>query len=249
MREIYLSKVHLVNCHVKTFNTLKTRKMNNLNIYSLSDEELINKIKSGETLLFEVVIRRYNQLLYKIARSYGFNHEDSEDIIQDTHVSAYSALKGFRMESSYKTWITKILIHKCSYKVNYCHLNNVVPYADVTLKDSNILNTTSNQQETEKVVVHKELTKMIEQGLQQVPVIYRNVFVLRVIEGFSVAETSEQLNITPANVKVRLNRAKLLLKKQLEKYYTVKDIYEFNLIYCDNIVHHVFEKIKSVKRD
>jgi RNA polymerase sigma-70 factor (ECF subfamily) len=77
-------------------------------------------------------------------------------------------------------------------------------------------------------------------------VIYRTIFVLREIEGFTIAETAELLDITTTNVKVRLNRAKALLQKEMEHFYTRNELFSFNLIYCDAIVHRVFEKIKSI---
>ena len=86
---------------------------------ALQEEEIIKKIVGGEKALFEVFIRRYNSVLYKIARCYGFNHQDAEDLMQETHVAAYTNLKNFQFRSSYKTWISKILIHKCVYKLSY----------------------------------------------------------------------------------------------------------------------------------
>ena len=86
---------------------------------------------------------------------------------------------------------------------------------------------------------------VLEKSIQNIPVIYRTVFVLRDVEGFSVAETAELLNITATNVKVRLNRAKALLQKEIEQVYSRSELFSFNLIYCDAIVHKVFEKINS----
>ena len=87
-----------------------------------SDEGIIDKVVNGETALFEVLIRRYNPLLYKIARSHGFNHHDAEDLLQESHFAAYMQLKNFRKEATYKTWLTKIKLHKCYHKANQSHL-------------------------------------------------------------------------------------------------------------------------------
>src|SRR5690349_3231433 len=94
------------------------------------EEEIIHKIINGEKALFEVLIRRYNPVLYKIARCYGFNHQDAEDLMQETHVSAYTNLKNFQFKASYKTWISKILIHKCVYKLSYGYFKNEQPGSD-----------------------------------------------------------------------------------------------------------------------
>jgi RNA polymerase sigma-70 factor (ECF subfamily) len=94
-------------------------------------------------------------------------------------------------------------------------------------------------------LVNKELAKVIENSLLQIPLNYRTVFILREIEGFNVAETAELLNITLVNVRVRLNRAKGMLQKQLEQFYPLSDIYELNLVYCNDMVNNVFTKIQK----
>jgi RNA polymerase sigma-70 factor (ECF subfamily) len=100
-----------------------------------------------------------------------------------------------------------------------------------------------NREETGRVIANRELSRVLEESLQKLPLSYRSVFILREMEGFSVAETAGLLQITPINVKVRLNRAKTMLREQLEKFYTSSELYEFNEIYCDAIVHGVFNRI------
>jgi RNA polymerase sigma-70 factor (ECF subfamily) len=104
----------------------------------------------------------------------------------------------------------------------------------------------TKENQTENVLLNHELASVLEKSLQSIPVMYRTVFVLREVEGFSVAETAELLEITQVNVKVRLNRAKTLLQKQVEQFYSRTEIYSFNLIYCDAIVHKVFERISEI---
>jgi RNA polymerase sigma-70 factor (ECF subfamily) len=165
--------------------------------------------------------------------------------MQETHFTAYCQLKNFRQESSYKTWLTRIHLHKCFHKLNYGALKYETVNNDLIKEESLPMKSTSTAQDAERAVLNKELAKVLETSLQQLPLIYRNVFVLREIESFSVAETSELLDITPVNVKVRLNRAKALLQKQLERYYSTSEIYEFHLRYCDKIVRGVFARISG----
>ena len=208
----------------------------------LPEEEIIQKIIGGEKALFEILIRRYNSVLYKIARCYGFNHQDAEDIMQETHVSAYTNLKNFQHKASYKTWVSKILIHKCVYKLSYGYFKNEQAASDVIYENTTPM---FNQPKmaTEKIVLNKELSKVLEKSLADIPLTYRTVFILREVEGFNTAETAELMNSTPVNVKVRLNRAKALLQKKLENFYSSADIYEFNAVYCDAMVKRVFENI------
>jgi RNA polymerase sigma factor (sigma-70 family) len=211
-----------------------------------SDQSVINKILEGEISFFEILIRRYNSVLYKIAGSYGFNHQDAEDLMQDTHVSAYTSLQKFEGRSSYKTWISKIMVNKCLYKLKYGYFKNEVPSETVVEPNYQNMYVSTKENQTENVLLNHELASVLEKSLQSIPVMYRTVFLLREVEGFSVAETAELLEITPVNVKVRLNRAKTLLQKQVEQFYSRTEIYSFNLVYCDAIVHKVFERINEL---
>jgi RNA polymerase sigma factor (sigma-70 family) len=210
-----------------------------------TDEEIIEKILRGETMLFEVLIRRYNSLLYKIARSCGFNHHDAEDLMQECHIAAFMYLKTFRREASYKTWLTKIHLNRCYHKLNCGHVKYEEASDELITDRSLFVEAVTENKETENWVINKELGKVLEESLQQIPLSYRSVFILREIEGFSVAETAELLGITPLNVKVRLNRSKAMLQKQLERFYSAADLYEFHLVYCDKIVKNVFERISA----
>jgi RNA polymerase sigma-70 factor (ECF subfamily) len=211
---------------------------------ALQEEEIIRKIVDGEKALFEVFIRRYNSVLYKIARCYGFNHQDAEDLMQETHVAAYTNLKNFQFRSSYKTWISKILMHKCVYKLSYGYFKNEQPGSDMIYENVKpVFNQT--KMATDKIVLNKELSKVLEKSLQEIPLTYRTVFILREVEGFSTAETAELMNSTLVNVKVRLNRAKALLQKKIENFYSSTDIFEFNAVYCDAMVKKVFDEIEN----
>lgn len=95
----------------------------------------------------------------------------------------------------------------------------------------------------EKFPLQTELKKILELSLEKLPESYRMVFLLRETQNFSVAETAEALNITPLNVKVRLNRAKAMMRDHLEQWYSKTEIYEFNLTYCSRVVDQVFQKI------
>lgn len=217
--------------------------MNALLIKS-SEEEIIQKILDGEMALFEILIRRYNAILYKIARSYDFDHEEAKDLLQETHIAAYQNLKKFESRSSYKTWIAKIMVNKCLYKLSYGSSKYEIAHQIVDENSQPMFS--SKKQTTEADVLNRELSAILEKSLEKIPVHYRSVFLLREVEGLSIAETAELLNLTPVNVKVRLNRAKTLLQKELEKYYPKAQLYDFNLIYCDSVVNYIFSAIRKL---
>ncbi len=212
-----------------------------INMAESTDEEIIKQILAGHTVWLELLIRRYNSTLYKIARGYGFNHQDAEDLIQDAHFTAYTQLKKLKHPQSYKTWISKILINNCIYKLAHGYFKYESPKA-INERDSPI-HQKEGKINTEDIIGNRELSLILENCLQSIPIIYKSVFILREIEGFNVAETSEILGISFTNVRVRLSRAKQLLKKEIEKYYSVKELFDFKDIYCDKIVNNVFERI------
>jgi RNA polymerase sigma factor (sigma-70 family) len=213
------------------------------NIQRYPDLEVIKEILLGNTALFEVLIRRYNPDLYKTGRGYGYNHEDTEDLMQEAFINIFQNLSKFENRSSFKTWTIRIMLNQCyhkSQKPNY--LNK--PAVEISVnKNSGSMFLTTNNSNPDSTVINKELKNVIEAALKNLSEDYRMTFTLRELTGLSVADTAGLLNITPSNVKVRLNRAKMMLRKEIEKIYSPEDIYEFNLIYCDKIVNEVMKKI------
>ena len=208
-----------------------------------SDAEIIKKIVRGETALFEIVIRRNNPFLYKTGRSYGYSHEDTQDLMQETFINAYMNLSKFENRSSFKTWIIKIMLNNCFQKQEKFSYKYEKANTVAVSENSIPMYSGSNHSDPNQTAVNRELNHVIESSLGRVPVEYRMVFSLREMSGLSVAETAEVIGISESNVKVRLNRAKAMLRKEVEKTYSAEEIYEFNLIYCDKIVSRVMKEI------
>jgi RNA polymerase sigma factor (sigma-70 family) len=211
-----------------------------------SDTEIIQKILQGEAALFEILIRRNNPHLYKIGRSYGYDHEDVQDLMQETFISAYLNLSKFEYRSAFKTWIIRIMLNLCFQKRHKSGYKNEIKLAESINENSTPMFADNNYTNTDKTILVRELNHVIEEVLEEIPLDYKMVFSLREITGLNVAETSEILNISEANVKVRLNRAKNMIKSKIEKVYVPEDLYEFNLIYCDKIVENVMKAIKEI---
>lgn len=210
-----------------------------------SDEEVIAKIKEGDAALFEILIRRYNPYLYRIGRTYHYNHEDTEDLMQESYVQAFFNLAAFQNRAAFKTWLTRIMLNNCYQKKQRLRYRKEV-VAEVTDNDNvaPLFHQTSNTE----TMVNKELGNVLESALTLIPEEYRIVFTLRELNGLSVADTRDALGITESNVKVRLSRAKKMLRTEVEKMYTPDEIYEFNLRYCDRMVQRVMERIDSQLR-
>jgi RNA polymerase sigma-70 factor (ECF subfamily) len=217
------------------------------NTKQYSDAEIIQKVLDGEFALFEILIRRNNSFLYKAGRSYNYNHEDTQDLMQDTFMDVYANLSKFEHRSSFKTWIIKIMLNNCYKKQQKCSFRNET--ANIINDHSKPMFTTQEHSNTSSVVLNRELNFVIEDALKKIPEDYRLVFSLREINGLNVKETAEALDLTESNVKVRLNRAKAMLRKEVERSYKAEDIFEFNLIYCDAMVESVMNKIKNNRGD
>ena len=211
-----------------------------------SDPEIIQRINEGDVRLFEILIRRYDPFLYRIGKTYRYNHEDTEDLMQDAYINAYCGLKKFENRSSFKTWLTRIMLNVCYQKRHKLSFKNEIISDDIQNEKSSTLFHHSNN--NEKISMNKELGHVLENAIHEIPEDYRIVFTLRELNGLSVAETSEALDITESNVKVRLNRAKGMLQKEIKKMYSPQEIFEFNLVYCDVMVNRVMAKIYELKK-
>jgi len=212
---------------------------------TISEIELINRIIKGENELLEILIRRNNPYLYKLGMSYGYKHEDVEDLMQETFIAAYLNLEKFEARSSFKTWITRIMLNQCYQRAQ--KLSFKFEKANDILNEKTTPMFESNQStDTYRSVLNNELSNVIRSALIGIPLEYRMVFSLRELNGMSTAETAEALDISETNVKVRLNRAKQMLREKVEKIYTPGDIFEFNLIYCDKIVNEVMKAINKL---
>lgn len=208
-----------------------------------SDIEVINKILQGEAALYEILIRRNNPFLYKIGRSYNYSHEDTQDLMQETFITAFSNLSKFENRSTFKTWIIRIMLNNCFRKKQKSNYKNEI--VNEINEGSIPLFFNEQSTDTNKTVVNRELKNVIEEALAQLPLEYRMVFSLREINGLNVSEAADVLSISESNVKVRLNRAKTMLRKEIEKTYTAEDIFEFNLVYCDAMVNRVMNNLNK----
>jgi RNA polymerase sigma factor (sigma-70 family) len=212
---------------------------------TIPEIELINRIIKGESELFEILIRRNNPYLYKLGMSYGYKHEDVEDLMQEAFIAAYLSLEKFEGRSSFKTWITRIMLNQCYQRAQ--KLSFKFEKANDVLNEKTTPMFESNQSmDTYRSVLNNELSNVIVGALTSIPLEYRMVFSLRELNGMSTAETAEALDISETNVKVRLNRAKQMLREKVEKMYSPEDIFEFNLIYCDRIVNGVMKTINTL---
>jgi RNA polymerase sigma-70 factor (ECF subfamily) len=208
-----------------------------------ADEDIVKRVLAGETALYEILIRRYNQRLYRVARSILRNDTEAEDVMQEAYVRAYTHLGQFAGEAKFATWLTKIAVYEALARLR---ARGRTAELDSMNSDEGAMSTvTSNTRDPERQAYDRELRTVLERAIEGLPEIYRLVFVLRSVEGLSVAETAGCLDIAAEVVKTRLHRARAMLRKDLERHagLVATQVFSFHLTRCDRVVAEVFRRI------
>ncbi|HLW33016.1 MAG TPA: RNA polymerase sigma factor [Aequorivita sp.] len=211
----------------------------------LSDSTVVERVIDGEKELFEILLRRYNQRLFRIIRSYISREDDVQDVMQDTYVKAYTKLEQFNNEASFSTWLIRIGINEA---LQFLRKNKrqTTKYGATESLESIFQLPDTNQMTPEKQVIRNETRLLVEQAVDLLPEKYRVVFVMHQVEGLSNPEIASCLHLTDSNVKVRLHRAKTMLKDELFKSTHDASIFEFGNHKCDFMVEQVMGRIRMI---
>src|SRR3954471_2199977 len=175
-----------------------------------SDAELIEGILTGEPALYEYLIRKYNKRLFRTGMTILNNDAEVEDAMQTAYIKAFEHLRDFKNRSSFGTWVTRILINECLLQKKNKQRLKIVQGSHS--EKISIMDTPA------KTLINKELATVLEDAIAGLPEKYRLVFVLREVEDLSVKETADVLALEESNIKVRLNRAKTMLRENLSGY-------------------------------
>jgi RNA polymerase sigma factor (sigma-70 family) len=202
------------------------------------EAETLKKIANGDKDLYAWIIRRYNQRLYRIAMSIVGDEFEVQDIMQTTYLKAYENLNQFKFQSSFSTWITRILL-------NEAYLLLRKRKQALNMKKIQLSMTPAETQTPLTNSINAELRNMLESSIRNLPEKLRTVFVMRELESMSIADTMACLDLSESNVKIRLNRAKVILRKQLGEYLKDDDILKFHKPYCDKMVSLVMGKLNT----
>ncbi len=208
----------------------------------LPDSVVIQRVLEGEKELFEILLRRYNQRLFRVVRSYIHSEDDARDIMQDAYVKAYLKLKQFNNQSSFSTWLIRIGINEALQYLRK-RKRQTTNYGETESIENVFHLPGTNQMNPEKQTIKTETRALVEQAVDRLPEKYRVVFVLQQVEGLSNPEIADCLKLTDSNVKVRLHRAKNLLKEELFKTTHDTSIFEFGNYKCDAVVANVMARI------
>ncbi len=215
---------------------------------AVDDDEVVARVLRGEKNAYELIMRKYNQRLFRIARSYLKREDEIEDVLQEAYIRAYEALPRFERRSRFSTWLIRIVINEALARLKQRRrFVAMSPHpADAPAGSPEPAVPTSTLETPVGELMNAELKQILEQAVDRLPEKYRSVFVMREIEGMSTWETSEALDITETNVKVRLSRAKGILRESISGFYRDAEVFQFNLVRCDRIVRTVMREIGAL---
>jgi RNA polymerase sigma-70 factor (ECF subfamily) len=212
----------------------------------MTDEEVIRRVRAGETALFEVIMRRYNRRLYRISLSILGNDSEAEDVTQDAYVRSYLHLDQFDGRAKFSTWLTRIAVHEALARARK---RKRIVEIDAAPESTEVrMKLESQAPSPEQEVLTHTMRIVLERAVDRLPETYRSVFMLREIEGMTTAETAECLDLSEEAVKVRLHRARSLLRKEIYAQTGAATVSAFQFMgaRCDRLVAGVMERIRSL---
>ena len=201
-----------------------------------SDEEIIRRVLDGDASLFELIVRRYNQRLFRATKAILKNDAEAEDAMQEAYVRAFIHLDQFTGGAKFSTWLTKIAVHEALGQLRRRKRYQEVP------------DSMRSRDNPERSASDVEMQGAIEQAVEKLPPSYRSVFVMREIEEMTGPETAECLGVSEETVKTRLHRARRLLRTRLERAVTsaVGRTFSYGEQRCDRMTAAVMSRIHAL---
>lgn len=213
-------------------------------LQEMKDEEVVERVLAGETALFEIIMRRYNQRLYRISRSVLQNDGEAEDVMQDAYVRAYEHLYQFAGKAAFATWLTRIALHEALARKRRRQRTEELDAIQEARGDSMLI-FKSSRPDPEAETAQSQLREVLESAIEALPETYRMIVVMREVEEMDVAETAATLGVSESVVKTRLHRAHAMLRREIHNRAQgrISDLYAFHAVRCDRVVKAVFERI------
>lgn len=209
---------------------------------SWTDEEVVDRVKAGDIALYEIIMRRYNQRLYRVALAILRDDAEAEDVMQDAYVRAYQHLDQFAGEAPFSAWLTRIAVHEALRRLRQRNRNQQLEDEE---NGEGIMDMADTSLDPEQRASVAEVGQLLEEAVLGLPEQYRAVVMLRDIEELSTAETAAALDLTEENVKVRLHRGRTMMRGWLFERVgeSGKNAFPFMGVRCDRLVLAVFARL------
>ena len=215
---------------------------------SLSDGEIVARVRAGETALFEILMRRHNQRVYRVARAVLKDETEAEDAMQQAYINAFKHLDQFEERAQFSTWLTRITVHEALARRRQRKVQAAIASpTDGNLSGEAMESLPAREPDPEQQAYTAELGHLLESAVDSLPEAYRIVFMLRAVEGLSTAETAAGLSLGEEAVKTRLHRARAMLRGAIAERLgaTSAQAFQFHASRCDRVVAAVFAQIAS----
>ena len=219
-------------------------RINDFKNHLIEETEIIKRILSGEKEFYEILVRRNNQKLYRVIRSYIKDEGDIEDIMQDSYVKAFTKLHQFKLESSFSTWLVRIAINETLARLKEKGKMYSINKQSDDLKSNMIFEIPDNKGlNPQDKMIQNEAKDLLENAIDQLDTKYKTVYMMKEVEEMSIKQIAAALDLTEVNVKVRLHRSKEMLKEILYHVTNDKNVFEFGFSRCDRITENVMKLI------
>ena len=214
------------------------------------ESDLVRRACSRDGAAFRTIMERHNRRLYRIARAVLRDDSEAEDAVQEAYVRAFANLGTFRGDASLATWLGRIVINEALGRLRRRRPAAAIDAMAPPRTDAQIIQfpNAMTAEDPERMMAQREILKLVERATESLPDIFRTVFVTRVIEGMSVQETAELLDIEPETVKTRLHRARHLLRDRLESEIgpVLLDAFPFAGRRCKRMTDAVLRRLGSL---
>lgn len=213
----------------------------------MGDDELVARAIAGDAHAFEQIMRRYNRLLFRSARSILRNDDDAQDALQEGYLRAWRSLRNFRGDARLSTWLVRIVINEALGRLRR-HGAQVIPL-DTVMDSQEPRMQTEHAQQPEAQAMRAQVRRLVEARIDELPDAFRTVFMLRAVEEMSCEEVAQVLGIPEATVRTRFFRARGLLREGLSRDFdhAIDDAFAFAGERCDRIVAHVLARLAEVR--
>jgi RNA polymerase sigma-70 factor, ECF subfamily len=219
-----------------------------------ADGELATRIAGGDHAAFEALMRRHNGRLFRVARSVLRDDTEAEDALQEAYLDAYRHLRDFRGEAAVATWLTRLVVNRALMRLRSRRRREVVTPRAWQSAEQDPMEVEVADRKAEAppdAVLRAEMRRLLERRIDELPVAYRTVFVMREVEDMTVQETADALAIPAGTVRTRLFRARALLREAIARDVdmTTADVFSFAGGRCDRIVERVLAGLATLPRD
>jgi len=212
---------------------------------SLTDAEVVARVRAGETALFEILMRRHNQRVYRVARAVLKDETEAEDVMQQAYINAFTHLDQFAERAQFSTWLTRITVHEALARRRRRKAQAASSAADRDPDGEVMESLIAVEPDPERQAYAAELGHVLESAIDGLPDTYRIVFMLREVEGLSTSETAAGLALREEAVKTRLHRARAMLRRAItQRLGSISaQTFQFHATRCDRVVAAVLTRI------